>query len=60
MVVRPVIMYSLEIVGLTKRSEAELDVAELKMLSAFETKMDRISHEYIRGTARVEQLERQG
>ena len=32
MVVRPAMLYGLEAVALTKRQEAELEVAELKML----------------------------
>ena len=44
MVVRPAMLYSLEAVALTKRQEAELEVAELKMLrfSLGVTRMDRI------------------
>lgn len=54
-VVRPAMLYGLEAVALTKRQEAELEVAELKMLrfSLGVTRMDRIRNEYIRGTAQV-------
>ena len=47
-------LYGLETVALTKRQEAEMEVAELKMLrfSLGVTRMDKISNEYIRGTAR--------
>ena len=44
MVVRPAMLYSLETVPLTKKQEAELAVAELKMLrfSLGVTRMDKI------------------
>ena len=53
--VRPAMLYGLEIVALTKRQEAEMEVAELKMLrfSLGVTRMDKIRNEYIRGTAQV-------
>ena len=53
--VRPAILYGLETVALTKRQEAEMEVAELKMLrfSLGVTRMDKIRNEYIRGTAQV-------
>ena len=48
-------LYGLDTVTLTKRQEAEMEVAELKMLrfSLGVTKMDKIRNEYIRGTAQV-------
>ena len=48
-------LYGLETVALTKRQEAEMEVAELKMLrfSLGVTRMDKIGNEYIRGTAQV-------
>ena len=54
-VVRPSIMYGLETVPLTKRQEADLEVAEMKMLrfSLGVTRMDKIRNEYIRGSAHV-------
>ncbi|KAF7655639.1 hypothetical protein LDENG_00052670, partial [Lucifuga dentata] len=54
-VVRPAMLYGLETVALRKRQEAELEVAETKMLrfSLGVTRMDRIRNEYIRGTAHV-------
>ena len=57
-VVRPALLYGLETVALTKRQEAELEVAELKMLrfSLGVTRMDRIRNENIRGTAQVGKL----
>ncbi len=55
-VVRPALLYGLETAALTKRQEAELEVAELKMLifSLRVTRMDR--NEQIRGTAQVRRL----
>lgn len=49
-------MYGLETVALTKRQEAELEMAELKMLIFVlrATRMDSIRNEYLRGTAQVE------
>ncbi|KAK3554768.1 hypothetical protein QTP70_033463, partial [Hemibagrus guttatus] len=54
-VVRAAMLYGLETVSLRKRQESELEVAELKMLrfSLGVTRLDRISNEYIRGTAHV-------
>ena len=48
-------LYRLETVALTKRQEAEKEVAELKMsrFSLRVTRMDKIRNEYIRGTAQV-------
>ena len=53
--VRPVMLYGLETVALTKRQEAEMEVAELKMLrfSLEVTRMETIRNEYIRGTSQV-------
>ena len=60
--VKAAMLYGLETVALTKRQEAEMEVAELKMLrfSLGVTRMDKIRNEYIRGTAqhRWESLER--
>lgn len=56
-------MYGLETVALIKRQEAELEMAELKMLIFVlrATRMDSIRNEYLRGTAQVECFgERQG
>ena len=51
-------LYGLETVALTERHEAEMEVAELKMLrcSLGVTKMDKIRNEQIRGTAQVGQF----
>ena len=48
----------LETVLLTKKQEAELKVAELKMLrfSMSVTNMDKIRNEYIRGTTHVDSM----
>ena len=53
--VRPAMLYGLETVTLTKRQEAEMEVAELKMLrfSLGVIRMDKIRNEYIRGTMQV-------
>ena len=58
--VRPAMLYGLETVALMKRQEAEMEVAELKMLrlSLGVTRMDKIRNEYIRGQHRWEGLER--
>ncbi|MCJ8738873.1 hypothetical protein PDJAM_G00040650 [Pangasius djambal] len=57
-VVRAAMLYGLETVALRKRQEAELEVAELKMLrfSLGVTRLDRIRNECIRGTAHVGRL----
>ena len=54
--VRPAMMYRLEIVAVTKRHEAELVVAELKMLrfAMGVTRLDKIRNEYIRGMAHID------
>ena len=59
-VVRPIMMYGLETVGTTKNLEAELDVAEMKMLrfSLGVTRKDRIKNEHVRGTVKVGQISR--
>lgn len=56
MVVRLTMMHGLETVALTKRQEAEPEVAELKKLwfSMEVSRMDGIRSEDIRGTAQVE------
>ena len=53
--VRPAMLYGLETVALTKKKEAEMEVAELMMLrfSLGVTRMDKIRNEYIRWTAQV-------
>ena len=50
--VRPAMLYWMETVAQTKRQDAEMEVAELKMLrfSIGVTRMDKIRNEYIRGT----------
>lgn len=51
-------MYGLETVALSKRQEAELEVAEMKMLrfALGVTKMNRIGNVQISGTAKLEQI----
>ena len=58
-VVRSAMLYGLETGALTKRQEAEIEVAELKMLrfSLGVSRMDKVSNEYIRGTAQVGRFE---
>ena len=48
-------LYGMEMVALTKRQEAEMEVAELKMLqfSLGVARMDKIRNAYIRGTAQM-------
>ena len=55
MVMRPAMLYGLETVALTKSQEAELEVAELKMLRFVlgVTRMDRIRNEYIRWSTQI-------
>lgn len=54
-VVRPAMMYGLETLAIGRRQEAELEVAELKMLrfSLGVSRMDRIRNEVIRGTTQT-------
>ena len=51
-------LYGLETVALTKRQQAKMEVAELKIFYYYDfllgvTRMDKIRNEYIRGTAQV-------
>ena len=57
-VVRPAMLYGLETVPLTKKQEAELAVAELKMLrfALGVTRLNKIKKEFIRGTAQVRSI----
>ena len=54
-VVRPAILYGLEAAALTKKQEAELEVAEMRMLrfSLGVTRVDKIRNEFVRGSAHV-------
>ena len=56
--VRPAMMYGLETVAVTKRHEAGLEMAELKMLrfAMGVTRLDKIRNEYIRGTAHIDRF----
>lgn len=58
MLVRQAVLYDLEMVALTKRQEAELEVSELNMLrfSLGVARLDRIRSEHIRGKAQAEFL----
>ena len=59
-VVRPAMMSGLETLAIGRRQEAELEVAELKMLrfSLGITRMNRVRNEVIRGTTQTEGLEK--
>ena len=54
-VVRPAMLYGLEAAALTKKQEAELEVAEMRMLrfSLGVTRMDKIRNKFVRGSAHV-------
>jgi len=56
--IRPAMLYGMETVALTRKQEAEFEVAELRMLrfAMGVTRMDKIRNEYIRGTAGVERM----
>ena len=57
-VVRPAMVYGLEIVAITKKQVEEMEVAEMKMLrfAMRVTRKDKIRNEHIRSTVKVEQL----
>ena len=57
-VVRPAMVYALEMVVVTKKQVEEMKVAEMKMLRFVMkvTRKDKMRNEYIRGTVKVEQL----
>ena len=57
LVVRPAMVYGLEIVAVTKKQVEEIEVAEMKMLrfAMGVTRKGKIRNEYIRGTVKVEQ-----
>ena len=57
-VVRPAMVYGLELVTVTKKQAEEMEVAGIKMLrfAIGMTKKDKIRNEYIRGTVKVERL----
>ena len=57
-VVRQALMYWLETTGLSRKQEAEMEVAELKMLrfSLGVTREDRIENRYIRGSTHVRRM----
>ena len=57
-VVRPAMVYGLEIVAVTKKQVDEMEVTEMKMLrfAMGVTRKDKIRNEYIRSTVKVERL----
>ena len=57
-VVRPVMLYGLEMVAVTKKQVEEMEVAEMKRLrfAMGVTRKDKIRNKYIRGTVKIEQL----
>ena len=58
-VVRPAMVYGLEMMPVTKKQVEEMEVAEIKMLrfAMRVTRKDKIRNEYIRGTVKMERLE---
>ena len=57
-VVRPAMVYGLEMVAVTKKQVKEMEVAEIKMLRFAKgvIRKNKIRNEYIRSTVKVEQL----
>ena len=57
-VVRPVMMYGLEMVAITKKHVEEMEITEMKILkfAMGVTKKDKIRNKYIRGIVKVEWL----
>ena len=57
-VVRPVMVYGLETMAVTKKQVKEMEVAEMKMLrfAMRVTRKNKIRNEYIRSTVKVERL----
>ena len=57
-VIRPAMVYGLEMVAVTKKQVKEMEVTEMKMLrfAIGVTRKDKITNEYIRGTVIGEQL----
>ena len=53
--IRPAMLYGMETVGLMRRQEAELEVAELRMLrfALGVTRLNKIKNTHVRGTANV-------
>ena len=58
-VVRPAMVYGLEMLAVTKKQVEEMEVAEKRILrfAVGVTRKDKIRNEYIRGTVKVEWLE---
>ena len=59
LVVRPAMVYGLEMVPVTKKQVEEMEVAKMKMLrfAMGVTRKNKIINDYIRGTGKVEQFE---
>ena len=57
-VVRPAMVYGLEMVAVTKRQVEEMEVAKMKMLrfAMGVTRKNKVRNEYNRGTVKVERL----
>ena len=57
-VVRPAMLYGMEMVAVTERQMGKMEVAELKMVrwALVVTRKDKIRNEYVRGTAKIAKL----
>ena len=57
-VVRPTMLYGMEMVAVTERQMEKMEVAELKMVrwALGVTRKDKIRNEYVRGTAKIAKL----
>ena len=57
-VVRPAMLYGMEMVAVTERQVGQMEVAELKMVrwTLGVTRKDKIRNEYVRGTAKIAKL----
>ena len=57
-VVRPTILYGMEMVAVMERQMEKMEVAELKMVrwALGVTRKDKIKNEYVRGTAKIAKL----
>ena len=57
-VVRPTMLYGMETVAVNERQVGKMEIAELKMVrwALGVTRKDKISNEYVRGTAKIAKL----
>ena len=57
-VVRPAMLYGMEMVAVTERQVGKMEVAELKMVrwALGVTRKDKIRNKYLRGTAKITKL----